>query len=296
VCLSPTLQKTLVLPHLREDEVTRCLDARLDASGKGVNVTRVLHQLGATVTHVTQLGGAFRPKFLELCAKDALSLSWVESNAEIRFCYTLLNQAFHTSTEIVEESPAVDPSVEAAIMAAYEAALTGARAVVISGSKAAGFSDALYPNMVRVAKERGLLVVLDYRKTDLLNSMQYRPDVIKPNLTEFLETFLPDHTSSESSDTLDAVKARMRALHQESGSLVVVTRGANPTLYTDANGTVQSLASEAITPVNTIGCGDALTAGLTAALAAGRSPAEAVALGHRCAALNARNLRPGTLR
>jgi len=41
-----------------------------------------------------------------------------------------------------------------------------------------------------------------------------------------------------------AVKARMRALHQESGSLVVVTRGANPTLYTDANGTVQSLAPE----------------------------------------------------
>lgn len=28
--------------------------------------------------------------------------------------------------------------------------------MVISGSKAAGFSDALYPDMVRVAKERGV--------------------------------------------------------------------------------------------------------------------------------------------
>ena len=34
-------------------------------------------------------------------------------------------------------------------------------------------------------------MVLDYRKDDLLQSLPHRPDVVKPNWAEFVETFFP---------------------------------------------------------------------------------------------------------
>ena len=34
-------------------------------------------------------------------------------------------------------------------------------------------------------------MVLDYRKDDLLNSLASGPDVIKPNWSEFVDTFFP---------------------------------------------------------------------------------------------------------
>ncbi len=60
VCLNPTLQKTIVLQKLLEDEVNRTNEHFLDASRKGINVSRVLTQLGAEVIHLTQVGGRNR--------------------------------------------------------------------------------------------------------------------------------------------------------------------------------------------------------------------------------------------
>ena len=53
-----------------------------------------------------------------------------------------------------------------------------------------------------------------------------------------------------------------------------------------------------VTPVkalNTIGCGDAVTAGIAFSLTAGKSFREAVETGLRCGAANARTIRPGTI-
>ena len=91
VCLNPTLQKTLCFPSVTQGEVNRTDNHRLDASGKGINVSRVLTQLGKTAVHLTQLGGELRPLFLSLCKKDKLlgslgTVEWVESKSPIRFC------------------------------------------------------------------------------------------------------------------------------------------------------------------------------------------------------------------
>jgi len=57
VCLNPTIQKTLVFKSLKLDAVNRAAEVRTDASGKGVNVARVLTQCGYPATHLTHAGG-----------------------------------------------------------------------------------------------------------------------------------------------------------------------------------------------------------------------------------------------
>jgi 1-phosphofructokinase/tagatose 6-phosphate kinase len=297
--MNPTLQKTLVFPDLIPDRVNRTGEYRLDASGKGINVSRVLTQLGRDCTHLTQLGGILRPLFLDLCAGDNLKIEWVESSSPIRFCYTLINKENHQVTELVEEGDKVGEGTEARLLEALDRILDDKKVMVISGTKAAGFSDALVPEMVRMAKARGLMVVLDTRGKDLLNSLPHRPDLIKPNLYEFAVTFAPDLVDrNEIAGDPALIKKRIAALceelHAKYGSKIVLTRGASSVWYFES-GKLEEFTVVPVEPLNTIGSGDAFTAGISAVLEDGASLKEAVAEGSRCGKLNAALLKPGVI-
>ena len=86
------------------------------------------------------------------------------------------------------------------------------------------------------------------------------------------------------------------ALLRETGVEVVISRGALPTLVLDDENRVREVPTLPLEPVNTIGCGDAFTAGLVSELAAGSSLEDAIDRGHTTAAMNATTVRPGTIR
>jgi 1-phosphofructokinase/tagatose 6-phosphate kinase len=299
VCMNPTLQKTLRFSSIQTDQVNRTGDYRLDASGKGINVCRVLTQLGKKSEHLTQLGGVLRPLFLELCAGDGLALTWVESGSAIRFCYTLINETGGSVTELVEESEPVGEGTEGRLLEAYKGALSGCGTVVISGTMAPGFSGGLIPSMVRVAGEQGRRLILDIRGRDLLNSLPLEPDLIKPNLLEFAGTFAPElvrdgRLVGEAGEIKDRIREICRSLCEKYHTRIVLTRGSAPVWFAEGN-SFREFAFEARKPVNTTGSGDAFTAGLAAVLAGGGSLEEAVAEGVRCGGLNAGLLKVGVI-
>ncbi len=299
VCLNPTLQKTIVLESLRPGDVSRVTEHRLDAAGKGANVSRMLRQSGETEVHLTQAGGDGREVFLGLCRVDAVNPVAIETAGEVRYGYTLLDRSAHTTTEVIEEARAVEPSCETAVRTAFTDLLSVVEVVIISGSKAPGFTPRLFPGLVAEAKAAGKLVIVDYRGQDLIDSLPHRPDVVKPNLAEFVQTFMPDlgSISEHAADPslLAAVKTRMLQIHRELDVVPIITRGKQPTLFVD-EGAVADFPVEEVVPVNTIGCGDAMTAGVARTLRAGGSIADAVAAGHQMAARNAVLLRPGVIR
>ena len=193
VCMNPNFQKTLCFPVVHSGKVNRAVLNRLDASGKGVNVTRVLSHLGKKAVHLTPLGGDLRELFLRLCEKDRLDVRWIESGSNIRYCHTVIagESSGRTITELVEEGDPVAEGTEERLLAKYGELLPAIDVVIISGTKARGYSDKLVPEMVRLARESGRRIILDVRGYDLKGSLLFRPDVIKPNLFEFADTFAP---------------------------------------------------------------------------------------------------------
>jgi 1-phosphofructokinase/tagatose 6-phosphate kinase len=236
ICLNPTLQKTIVLNKLWENEVNRSGEYYLDAAGKGVNCSRVLVQLGEKVIHLTQAGGKNKELLLSLIAKDGIFCRSIESNSEIRFCYTLLNMEKRTTTEIIEQPVPVNEGTEKLVWDNYEELLPISHTVIIAGTKCAGFSAELYPNMVKLAKEKGKNVILDLQGADLINCLQYKPDIIKPNLIEFIHTFfqgLSDRENLEQPEVVDYASSKMLELYQEYGIISVLTRGKNGVIFID---------------------------------------------------------------
>ena len=317
VCLNPTLQKTLRFSSIYPGTVNRTGDHRLDASGKGVNVTRVLTQLGKSALHLTQLGGSLRPLFLSLCEQDGLSVRWAESESQIRFCYTLLSNtdgAFpgenalpneNAVTELVEESEPVGAGTEERLLEKFDDILAHSRSLrwlIISGTKAAGFSDAVIPSMTQRAKDKGLKVILDIKGKDLTESLKYQPDIVKPNLFEFAVDFAPDLIKNNELIALDGIaKERIKSavldIAQKYKCRVILTNGRRKIISADKM-SVDNFFETDVLPVkavNSIGCGDAFTAGLAVALEDGASFREAIAEGCKYGALNAALVRPGVI-
>ena len=310
VCLNPTIQKTLRFSSIVPGAVNRTTVHRLDVSGKGINVTRVLSQLEKKAAHLTQLGGVMRPLFLSLCQQDGLSVEWVESGSEIRFCYTVLNDNVGKVTELIEESEAVCAGTEQRLLEKFDSILYNAslnlKCLIVSGTKAAGFSDMVIPSMTRKAKERGLRVILDVKGRDLIESLQYEPDVVKPNLLEFTETFAPDlitdnDTIADNDAANERIKSTIKDTAQRYNCRVILTNGSRKTLACLPSGRQDrdkffDVEFEAVKAVNSTGCGDAFTAGLAAALEDGAGFYEAIGEGARCGARNAVLIRPGVIR
>jgi len=308
VCLNPTLQKTLSFSSITHGTVNRTGVHRLDASGKGINVTRVLTQLGKNAVHLTQLGGELRSLFLSLCEKDRLSVEWAESESQIRFCYTILTGsdsgavnggAENGVTELVEESEPVATGTEQRLLEKFDTLLNGGNftCLIVSGTKAAGFSDNVIPSMVRRAKEKGLKVILDIKGKDLTESLKYSPDIIKPNLFEFAGTFMPElikDNNYETETSAARIKSTTLELCKKYGCRIILTNGSREIIATDDE-TFFEIKINPVKAVNTIGCGDAFTAGLASALGDGVGFREAIDEGCRCGALNAALFRPGVI-
>jgi 1-phosphofructokinase family hexose kinase len=297
ICLNPTLQKTIVLQRLLENEVNRSGEYYLDVAGKGVNCSRVLVQLGEKVIHLTQAGGINRELLLSLISKDGISCRWVESNSEIRFCYTILNMEKQTTTEIIEEPARVGTGTEKMIWNNYEELLPKCHTVIIAGTKCAGFSAELYPNMVKLAKEEGKTVILDLQGADLNHSLQYKPDIIKPNLTEFVHTFYRDlsgYDNKEQRELTDCASRKMLEIYEQYGIISILTRGNKGVIYID-QGKIVGIPATVLKPLNTTGCGDAFTAGVASSWYKRRDINIAVNKGMECASQNALLIHPGVI-
>ncbi|WP_320128344.1 PfkB family carbohydrate kinase [uncultured Sphaerochaeta sp.] len=274
-------------------EVNRCATHFLDASGKGMNTARILSQLGEEAALLTHLGGARKDEMLALCRKDQVQMLYADSKSEIRTCTTLIFDQI--CTELVEEPQKVAPSTEQEIRKLYTKALKTASAVIICGTRAPGYSENIYSDFTFEAKQQGKFVLLDVKGHDLLSALPFRPDVIKPNLSEFVQTFF-DRTIGEQEATEDIkeqVLKKMESLHSLYGCSIVLSRGQQDTWVYD--GSLYTCPVEKGHVVNTIGCGDTLSATLTSELVKRHNLQQAIALASHYATKNAENIHPGSI-
>lgn len=116
-------------------------------------------------------------------------------------------------------------------------------------------------------------------------------------MSEFAATFhLGSRPIGEQEDDRELVNAAWPIMErlEKNGSPVVISRGARETLFLK-DGKRTMVPARRVEALNTIGCGDAFTAGLALSLLAGESLASGVALGHELASRNAELLRPGSI-
>jgi len=293
VCLNPTFQITMVFPSLLLGEVNRAKEHYLDSSGKGMNTARVLAQLGHDAFLLSHLGGERKHEFIRMAEKDRVTVLWADSKSEIRTCITVLGNG--QTTELIQEPEPVGSGTEGPIRELFTQALETVDGVIITGTRAGGYAHDLYPAFVKEAKQKGLFVLLDLKGDDLRNSLIHRPDIIKPNMCEFVQTFfnrtirereMDPHLESE-------VRGLMKQIHDEYGTITYLSRGKEESWIQGE--TFHTVTPHPIEAVNTIGCGDTLSAVLAVELMEHGDLLRAAETATCWAGVNARQIRPGTV-
>jgi len=292
VCLNPTFQSTMVFDLFKEGEVNRCTAHYLDASGKGMNTARLLSQLGSEAALLTHLGGPRKAEMLDLCAKDAVQVLHADSFSDIRTCTTIICDGM--CTELVQNPEPVSEACESPIRSLFSEAIKDSEALIICGTRAPGYSKNLYSDFVREAKEAGKFVLLDIKGEDLLSCLPYRPDVIKPNFSEFVETFFGQKVpeQEQNADLIESVFAKMASLQEQYGCKSVISRGKQDLLLFDMEPAVVRIEPTEV--LNSIGCGDTLSASLTLELQKCNSLQHAAIVATNLATMQGKTIHPGS--
>lgn len=263
-----------------EGNVNRTDRWRSFFSGKGVNVAQALAAMGNDATLLTHMNPSRIPEFREQAASEGFRAFVVEDPSPIRTCVTIIQdrQRGSSTTELVQESPAIEsPQTESSILAAYAEALKTADCVVFTGTRSPGYSTDLYPRMAAIAKKAGCFVIMDVKKSDLTGSLALepgcRPNLVKPNLEELIQTY------GASADPLEIV-GRIPCN-------AVITNGEKGCFIHEPGKDLVHVDALRVKARNTTGCGDAFTAALADSLMRGKSLLEACHAGTRSGALKA---------
>ncbi|MBO1911965.1 tagatose-6-phosphate kinase, partial [Microvirga sp. 3-52] len=162
-------------------------DVSKTAGGKGLNVARVLHQLGEEVAASGFLGGSLGSFISAELKAIGIEDLFVPIEGETRNCIAILHEG--KQTEILESGPIISKTEAELFLTNFEEHLSRVDLVTISGSLPKGLSSDFYAKLIEISNPYGTKVLLDANGallTSTLNSAS-KPYLIKPNEEEMAE-------------------------------------------------------------------------------------------------------------
>lgn len=260
---NPAIDVTYTLPALRPGAVHRVQQVSTRAGGKGVNVARVLHQLGVSAL-VTGLSGGPRGAELEReLAAAGIATALVDALPDVRTTLVVHDDDGVTTSLWEPGQPPADPAAAAAaLLDRCAELLPAAGALVVSGSLPTGVDAALPAELAARATVAGVPVIVDGDGDALRAAAARGHAVLMPNREELAR--LVDRPVGSATDIAEAA-GRLCATGVPA---VVATLGADGMVAATRDGTWWA---RPVAPVvgNPTGAGDAAAAAVAIGLAAG---------------------------
>ncbi|MEU2570662.1 1-phosphofructokinase family hexose kinase [Streptomyces althioticus] len=258
VTLNAALDVTYGVDSLRPRTSHRVGAVHRRAGGKGVNVARVLAGRGRAVT-VTGLAGGPTGALIreDLRGVPGLRDELVPVSGESRRTVTVVSGDDGDATVFNERGPQVGPAEWRAFTDRFAELVREASVVALCGSLPPGLPSDAYARLISRASRSGVPSVLDTSGAPLLDALDARPDVVKPNAAEL--------AAATGCDDAVAGAERLRALGARA---VVVSSGPGGLLAVTPDGRRRAVPPERLAG-NPTGAGDACVAALAAGLADG---------------------------
>jgi tagatose 6-phosphate kinase len=290
VCVSvnAAIDKTASVDHLVPGEIHRPEMLSVLPGGKALNVARAARALGLEASVVAVLGGRAGDWTEEALAARGIPARAVRVAGETRTCLSVLDRATGSLTEFYEAGLDLDAAGWAAVEAALATELAddpSGTLAVVAGSLPPGAPVDGYGRLASIAAGAGARAAVDVGGAHLAAALPARPWLVKVNAREAAGA-----TGIPGPDEAGALAAA-RALRAGGASAVLVTRGVAGAVLVDEAGTAWRIGPPPELGPYVVGSGDALLAGLAAALASGLPLPEAARGGAAAACANA--LVPG---
>ncbi|HEL9638358.1 TPA: tagatose-6-phosphate kinase [Streptococcus suis] len=287
ITLNPSVDIAYQLDTFHLDTVNRVEKVQKTAGGKGLNVTRVLKQIGEDVVATGFIGGEIGSYVKKQLTRNDIKNSFVEIGNETRNCIAVLHDG--KQTEILEQGPTIQEHEALNFIEHLEITLNNVDVVVISGSLPKGLASNYYVEIVEFCKKFGVAVVLDCSGEALKNVLesQQKPTVIKPNTEELSQLI-----GKEVTDDIQELKSVLSGQLFQGIDWIVVSLGAQGA-FAKHNDKFYRVRIPKIKVVNPVGSGDSTVAGIAAGLVHALPEAELLKNANVLGMLNAQEEQTG---
>jgi 1-phosphofructokinase len=272
VTLNPAVDQMLVVPKFVAGDTIRVKSGRFDPGGKGINVSRVVSELGGESVAMGFAPGNLGRFIEQTLESQGIETDFIHTRGETRTNITILDEARHMHTILSDPGPDTDPEYVNELRRRLRRRLREGDWLVLAGSIPPPLGPEAYQLLIREAAELGVHTVLDADGAVLAQGAEAHPEIIKGNRRE-LERMLGRHLDDEESTV-----AAARAVQKAGVKTVVVTRGREGAVATTKGHCLRGVAPR-VRALNAIGSGDALLAGVVLTLSRGGPMDEAMRLG-----------------
>ena len=253
VTLNPAVDKTVVIPNFEAGSVNRIQDMRIDAGGKGINVSKCIQSLGGTSVVCAILGGSSGRKILSMVENMGLDVLPVMVSGETRTNLKIVDVTKHENTDINEPGPEVTKEIFDELRQEIAKRIAPDDVVILSGSLPKGADAGLYREWCEYFRNLGVKVLLDADGEPMRQGIQAIPYLVKPNDMELSRLVGRELTTED--DLIAAGKQLQSSGIQE----VLISRGEKGALYLTQEGIYRADGVK-VSVLSTVGAGDSMVA------------------------------------
>ncbi|MBA4390606.1 MAG: 1-phosphofructokinase [Syntrophus sp. (in: bacteria)] len=283
ITLDPLLDRIVEVEELIYDDVNTIVAERKYPGGKGIDVSRVIKELGGQSIAMGFAGGYNGLELVGRLVNEGIICDFTKIHSETRAHITINQRKKKLQTLLSTLCPPIS-QIEVDEFYRKIQEIPEKSYVVISGNPPQGMNDNFYAQLISTLKEQDTKVFLDTDGEALKQGAHASPFLIKPNIHEFNR--LVDVNVSEVGKILEYAKP-----YQDRIEYIVVSLGARGVVGISKNGSYY-VSPPKVNVRSSIGAGDSLVAGVVFAFSEGASFDHALKLGVACgtaAALNAGN-------
>ena len=273
VTLNPAIDETVELDQLVPADTNRVVAIRRDIGGKGVNVARVLKELGYEALAMGFAPGRFGRMIEEQLADEGIGCDFIPYPGETRTNINIVDRAAHTSTMLAAPGPPVPTEAVERLHRHLLRRLRRDTWLVLAGSVPPPMDPSFHVEVLAAAASWGAVTALDADGplVQAVLASDVRPTLLKMNDHE-LERLLQMPSRTEESAVSGA-----RALRRLGVQSVVITRGGEGAIAVTPEGEFRAVPP-LVTVDSAVGAGDGFLAGLLLGLRQERGWAESLRL------------------
>jgi 1-phosphofructokinase len=255
VTLNPAMDKTITLEGLSIGKVNKAINIRQDIGGKGINVSKVLKNFGVNSLCTGFLGGKLEDVFIEELKTRNIDNEFMHIENETRTNTKIVDSLNKTNTDINEPGPCISEEELKRFIDGFKLMCNKGDIVVLSGGVSPSVPKDIYFRLVKIAKEKEALVILDADGELLEEGIKAHPDIIKPNNHELQK--LLDLSDTTEENIINAAKQ----LKDRGIQKIMISLGEKGGVFVTQKGVCKCEGLKV--PVkSTVGAGDSMVAAI----------------------------------
>jgi len=256
VTLNPAVDKTITIDSFKINTVNRTKKSRKDAGGKGINVSKVLMELGEKSTATGFLGGESGLSIKHYLEKINVEDKFLNVNGETRENIKIVDSEKKTFTDINDIGPTIAENDIGLFKEVIHDLTINNKLIIFSGSIPNGCPDNIYQELIEIAHGNNAYVILDTYGKPFRMAIEAKPDLIKPNIEE-LEEYI-----GQKLDSIEEIVKNIQSQIISKGiSTVVVSLGEKGAILVNEHSYYKTDGLK-VKVESTVGAGDAMVAGI----------------------------------